>query len=384
MNVLIYTFHYPFPEGMDLVPDTKVIHYFVRELKNQGHQVQVVHLHYHPVKEISLKRLWNLWPREKRYEIEGVPVRMILYQLLTPRRFYPEKFQAGPINRKLRKMKKELGWKADKVFVHFPTMFTGLTEIFADTTATMGDFHNLDAKRLDKRDPNGEVRAFINRLHTKGYRNKRVQACLTEKCDGPFVRTYTGLDRSILASPEWIAEKKKHRNPVLRVIYVGQLIPLKNVDALIRAVKALSVPAELTVVGDGEERQRLEALAGDAENIRFTGWLERSEAINRTNEADVFVMVSSPETYGLVYLESMARGCINIASRGEGFDGIINDGENGFLLEPGNAEAVTELLERIAAMPDAERNRLIDAGYATALAMTEDQTTRMFLDANIE
>ena len=38
------------------------------------------------------------------------------------------------------------------------------------------------------------------------------------------------------------------------------------------------------------------------------------------------------EAYGLVYLEAMARGCITIASRDEGFDGVIKDGINGFCL----------------------------------------------------
>ena len=42
-------------------------------------------------------------------------------------------------------------------------------------------------------------------------------------------------------------------------------------------------------------------------------------------------MISQGEAFGLVYLEAMARGCITIASRGEGFDGIIKDGINGFL-----------------------------------------------------
>lgn len=381
MNILIYTFHYPFPKNVDLVPDTKVIQYFANELMRKGHRVQVVHLHYYPVKEISLKHLRYILPQEKKYEIDGVPVRLYLYQMLTPHRFYPEKFQAGVINRRLRKMKKENGWKADKVFVHFPTTFTGLTEIFTDTDATLGDFHNIDVWLLKENDPRGEALAFIKRLRTKGYRNKRVHERLRELCGEEPVPVYTGIDRELLATPEWIDEKKQNRSSVLRVLYAGQLIPLKNVDILIEAFKMLSVPAELTIVGDGSEMPKLRELAGERDDIVFTGWLEREKALEKMNTADVFVMVSSPETYGMVYLEAMARGCINVASRGEGFDGLIRDGENGFLLTPRNADQIRELLERISTMPDDERNRLIDAGYAMACAMTEDQTTQGFLDA---
>ena len=128
--------------------------------------------------------------QEKKYEIDGVPVRLYLYQMLTPHRFYPEKFQAGVINRRLRKMKKENGWKADKVFVHFPTTFTGLTEIFTDTDATLGDFHNIDVWLLKENDPRGEALAFIKRLRTKGYRNKRVHERLRELCGEEPVPVY--------------------------------------------------------------------------------------------------------------------------------------------------------------------------------------------------
>lgn len=58
------------------------------------------------------------------------------------------------------------------------------------------------------------------------------------------------------------------------------------------------------------------------------------------------------------------------------------DGENGFLLEPRNARQITETVEKIAAMTPEERNRLIDAGYELACSMTEDQTTRAYLEAN--
>ena len=47
-------------------------------------------------------------------------------------------------------------------------------------------------------------------------------------------------------------------------------------------------------------------------------------------ESDVFAMVSSPETFGLVYIEAMAKGCVTIGSKGEGIDGVIVNNENGF------------------------------------------------------
>ena len=59
--------------------------------------------------------------------------------------------------------------------------------------------------------------------------------------------------------------------------------------------------------------------------------MKREEVIRQMDNHDVFVMISRNETFGLVYLEAMARGCITIASRNEGFDGVIEHGVNGFL-----------------------------------------------------
>ena len=380
MNVLICTHHYPAPEALGLVPDTKVVHYFARMLMEKGHRVQVIHLAYHPVKEISLSRLRAVLPVYRDYEIEGVPVHLMLYQMLTPRRFYPEGFQARLINAHLRRLKKS--FVPDQVFIHFPTTFTGLTELVRGCPHVLGDFHNMDVTLLKERDKSGRVRAFIRQIPAWGYRNKNVHAYLKDVLGGSPVPVYTGIDASLLAPEAFIDEKKRRHPDTLRLLYAGQLIPLKNVDCLIRAFSRLSFDAELTIIGDGPERAQLEALAGNHPAITFTGWLPREQVIEKMKDADVFVMVSSPETYGMVYLEAMAQGCIAVASRGEGFDGLIRDRENGFLCAPGDDSALLDTLEHIAQLPPQERVRLIGASYALASSMTEDQTTEGFLRAN--
>lgn len=381
MNILVYTHHYPSPVRMGLPVDTRVVHYFAKMLMEKGHRVQVVHLSYWPVKEISRKHLKYLIPRYIDHPVEGVPVKLIQYQMLQPRRCYPEKVQAMLINREIRRMKEQLGWTADKVFVHFPTTFAGITEVFNGCQATLGDFHNMDCTILQERDRRGVVLDYIRRLNTWGYRNKRVRSYLTEVCGGSPVPVYTGIEESMLATPEDISHRKSHPGG-LKLIYAGQLIPLKNVDTLITAVKAMEGRAELTIVGDGEERQRLEAMAQGCGCITFKGWMPREQVIVLMKQADVFAMVSSPETYGMVYLEAMAQGCIPIASRGEGFDGLIIHEENGFLLPPGDVKALTDCLNHIAELTQDERCSLINHAYALACSMTESQTTEGFLKAN--
>lgn len=381
MNILVYSRFYPAPEGLRTKPDTLVVHYFVKELQRAGHTVQVVFLQPTLPHEVFHNRFRDIVPTEADYSYEGVPVHLFRYQSLTPHRYFPERFQASFLDRRIRALKNRLGWRPDRVFVHFPTSFTGLTEIFAEDVPVLGDFHNMDLLALNGR-CGAEARAFIRRLKTWAYRNKRVLAGLEAVEKRPMTRSYSGLDPSLLDTEEQLREKLKERQERMRILYAGQLTPLKNVDVLIRAVRELVFPWELTIVGDGPEREKLEALAASCPGVRFTGKLPRAEVSQRMREADVFIMLSSPETYGLVYLEAMARGCLTIASRGEGFDGIIRDGENGFLEEPGSVEAAVRCLTRAWALPGAERKRLVEAGYALACSMTEEQTARRLLQAN--
>ena len=60
--------------------------------------------------------------------------------------------------------------------------------------------------------------------------------------------------------------------------------------------------------------------------------------------ADCFVMVSSREAFGLVYLEAMAKGCIVIGTKGQGIEGIVKHGENGFLCKARDVNELTVLV----------------------------------------
>ena len=387
MRVMIYTIFYPAPPEMHTRVDTMVVHYFAKALQDKGHQVQVVHMNCDNLPTLWKKRFQGIIPKEAEYEYDGIPVHLFKITTLIPFQGNPQRFQAAFINRSLKALKRRLGWKPDKVFVHFPTLFTGVTEIFADNVPVLGDFHNIDIRILDKRylnqEQNAKIEAFVRQLDHWGYRNIRIKARLERIESHSMVRDFSGIEYSILAGEDFIREKLRRGSGTMRILYAGQLIPLKNVDVLIHAVQHLSFDWQFTIVGGGPEEARLKAMAGDDPRIYFTGKLTRQETVKRMKEADVFIMLSSPETYGLVYLESMAQGCINIASRGEGFDGIITEGVEGFLANPGSVEAAVETMERVHAMPRDVREQMILNSYRLAASMTEDQTAQRFLEANV-
>jgi len=95
-------------------------------------------------------------------------------------------------------------------------------------------------------------------------------------------------------------------------------------------------------------------------------------------------MISSNEVFGLVYLEAMAQGCIVIASKGGGFDGIIVDGENGFLCEQGNHEELAQIYRRINTLSKAEKRIIAQNAIKTASTYTDSNVARRYLDSVIQ
>jgi phosphatidylinositol alpha-1,6-mannosyltransferase len=151
---------------------------------------------------------------------------------------------------------------------------------------------------------------------------------------------------------------------------VGRLLrcePGKGVDTVIRALPQVlqAVPsAHYVVVGDGDDRPRLEALAeqmGVGPRVRFVGHLRESELRERYRQADVFAMPSRQEGFGIVYLEAMSFGKPVLAAACGGAPDIVIDGQTGFLVEYGDTKSVA--IKVILLLTDAHlRARLGRAG----------------------
>lgn len=92
------------------------------------------------------------------------------------------------------------------------------------------------------------------------------------------------------------------------------------------------------------------------------------------------IMISKGEAFGLVYLEAMSRGCITIASRCEGFDGVIVDGENGFLCEAGNGKELSEIIRRINSLSSAQKQTISDNAIRTAQNLTDSIAAKLYID----
>ena len=101
------------------------------------------------------------------------------------------------------------------------------------------------------------------------------------------------------------------------------------------------------IVGDGDDRPRLEALAvecGVAKNVQFTGLVPPEELPDYFRLADVFVMPSAGEGFGIVFLQAMATGVPVIAGNKDGSRDALCDGALGTLVDPENCEELASAI----------------------------------------
>lgn len=113
----------------------------------------------------------------------------------------------------------------------------------------------------------------------------------------------------------------------LQLLYVGRLSVQKRVDRLIDMLALLKIPVQLTIVGDGEEKEKLEAQAHRLGliNVTFEGKKNGEELRAYYRNADVFVIASDVEGMPLVVLEAMASGLPIVASNVLGLSELVAD-----------------------------------------------------------
>lgn len=172
--------------------------------------------------------------------------------------------------------------------------------------------------------------------------------------------------------------------PPYSFIQVGHLQRQKRADVTVRAFARLREAhpeAVLTLVGQGPEREALEALCrelGVSGAVRFLGQLPNTAALKEMSQARFFVMPSVREGFGIVYLEAMASGCVTIGTEGEGIADLMVSGENGFLVPPDDPEAIVRVVEWCLDHP-VEADTIAQRGRRDALGLTWARNAQQYI-----
>ncbi len=125
----------------------------------------------------------------------------------------------------------------------------------------------------------------------------------------------------------------KPSNKLFDVLFVGRLIPEKNVDLLLQSMPHNK---SLGIIGDGPEKERLIRLSKKLEtSVTFKPLLPYDELIGLMKSADALILPSSREGFGIVALEALASGTpvITVNSKSNATKDLITDGKNGFIVD---------------------------------------------------
>lgn len=146
----------------------------------------------------------------------------------------------------------------------------------------------------------------------------------------------------------------------ITLLSIGNFIPLKNLEKLIDEVLLMS-NCELVLIGEGELKPYFE------EKIKINNASDKVKLIPHQNEAelrkyykasDVFVFPTNRDTFGYVVVEALASGIPVVCSRNSGASSIINDGENGFVVNPQDdfTKAINKTISNLSLMKENASN----------------------------
>ena len=360
MNILFITDLYPVKSDEKTTPRTLLA--FVEEWEKIGHNVDVLKPNF----------IFNSFLRGKPFYKSGKYGDVFNINYWTPFWFnVKRKFNIG-----LGELSQLKDNKYDIVVAHMPS---GI--LFADKLGLpfVAGIHNSDIEVLTN--PLYKIH-FKTRLE-KALKNAKAIACRSFILQDKLLKLYPEFEDKTFVAPSGINEKlldeTNHslfttHHSLIKVLTCAHFKKRKNIDKVIKACKGLE-GFELTVIGDGKDRKSLEKID---KNVVFTGRLPHDEVLAKMRESDIFVLPSVGETFGMVYLEAMASGCITVCTKGDGIDGIIKNGENGFLTEP-NVDAIRETLLNIKNLDENRLKTLRINSFQTVSELTSLKCAEHYL-----
>lgn len=396
-NILFLTNIYTHPE-IPLYGSTKVCEYFIHEWKGHGHNIKVVYNYiiypklFHLIAKKYSTFLGNYFPTvinseyyNESFEYEYDDIKVLLNPIfkLFPKYKFSNPSLSNASNKILDWLNK-WNFKPDIIIGHFLHPNIELLPILSQSLNCKcaiilhGKFNK---KRDDKL-----LNSNYKQIDFWGFRSYPIKESFSNYTDriskeAQFM-CFSGIPENYINDHSW---RKHNDNPPTKILFVGNLISRKFPLAVLEAFHHSfhSNDSKLTFIGSGMQTKCLNKYIQKnkiEEHIIFKGRQSREDVHNEMITNDIFALISKDETFGLVYLEAMACGCIVIASREEGMDGIIDDGNNGFLCEAGNANELEMIFTKIQNMNAFERQIISRNAIETAKLMTDKKMSILYLN----
>lgn len=398
MNILALTSAYPQPDdGNEVV--TPTVKYFCEKWVEDGHRVVVIHNNscfpkaFYMIpdgarKKLSSKLGHDLPTAASRKQLNRIEKGVHVFRLPMVKTIPHSQFSQRKIDKQIDKIERILEkekFKPDVIISHWVNpqieLIIPLGKVYGAKTSLV--FHDDCSERNVER---FNLKEKIRELTAVGCRSQSYAEHVRDVLDlerTPFV-CYSGIpdDLADARQKEFDVEKL---NNVPEYIYVGRLVKYKNVDVIIEALHQFYGDRlfKLHIVGVGAEEAALKQKVSEyglEDRVVFYGQLKRNDVFELMKKCMCFIMVSQHETFGMVYIEAMLAGCITIASIGGGVDGIIQDGENGFLSEEGSVRQLISKLQVIDEMGTSSRSIIRKNAFSTAYHFKDSIVAKKYLE----
>ena len=220
----------------------------------------------------------------------------------------------------------------------------------------------------------------LNKIDVLGYRSMSIQRSIesTYKLKNKHFICYSGIPSSFIERETPI--RKWRDGDIKSFLFVGRMVSYKYPKTIVEALCSVYPQKDFSMFYIGKEGSETKEILdfihsrGLKDRVSVLGQIERENIVQYYEQSECFIMISDHETFGLVYLEAMSRGCITIAGSNGGMEGIIRHGENGFLCSPGDAKELASIIKKIDAMSKIDKERI---------SINAMKTAREFSDSNV-
>ncbi|MFC7076775.1 glycosyltransferase [Haloarcula halophila] len=351
MNVLVVSHLFPTPTDLS---SGIFVRNQVEALATAGHQVRVIA----PVPYIpdSVAHLTGRTPSAKlpgEQEISGISVEHPRYVSLPRPETLP--LVAFSVREAVSQYRQSFSW-ADVVNAHVavPDGFACYPVAHKTNTPLVTTIHGADLQKsihrpfvrpLVKRTVRASDRIIVN--------STKIQRLL-ETHVGTDIQSHVVHNGVPVAAIDR-AQPCLDTADGTRIVSVGSLTETKGHRYVLDALARLSPPFEFVVVGTGPQRANIERKATERDirgQVRFMGELPQADVFSHLKSADIFVLPSYVEAFGIAYLEAMACRLPVVACRGEGPEDFVTDRKTGFLVPPREVDPLATLLQELIEAPE--------------------------------
>lgn len=404
LNILVLTSNYPQPDDNEKAGVTPVVHSFTKEWVKNSNNVIVIHsankypriLYLLPekiIQKINAKVGMVIPGKCQRQKLSTVKdnvkvFRLPMFKFMPVHKFFD--IQIKLQYKKIIKILSENNFNPDIVIGHWENPQVPLLSMLKQkyscrTTLILHQIIYLKQKSCKK-----WVINHLKNIDVLGCRSKPIAIAAKELLKpnrDPFI-CYSGIPDEYIEKFSSQHPKEFSNGNITKFLFTGQLIERKHVDCIIKALHEVYSDRNfnLAIVGIGACEYELTELVKKLnlqKQVIFYGRITRDEVLKLMQDMECFTMISRDEAFGLVYLEAMAKGCIVIASRNEGIDGVIEDGINGFLCNAGDEKELANIYKRINNLTKDQKEQISKNAIESAKNFKDSDVAKRYLDTVI-